>query len=208
MMVLQKHMESEQIMKKSVVCVMVLAILLCLVFTGCGQKNDPQQPHDSEMEASQALAFAEELIYRYETYVNLGIACDFDYNYAYTEEEIREIRDLLSDEQRLYLASPQRCICCTTYEQAKAHTLRCIDESLLEHITEDYVIYQDVLYFFMGNKGGLTYHNVRLKEFSDAMIVATADLHNSGGLYEETQVFTIVQTPQGYKLTEIALENP
>lgn len=152
-----------------------------------------------------ALSIAQELISRYETYNNIGIVCDLDFESTFSKEEYDAVWNLLSDDQQMRISSAAKCLCCKTYEQAKQHVSNCIDSALLNYTAEDYVIYNDNLYFFMGYKGGITYKDVSLEEFNNVKIVAFAHLYGSGGNYCGTCKFTIEKKDESYLIVGLVV---
>lgn len=195
--------------------VILLSVILIVILTkneesDLGNERKARPKNNSEqalpLEKEEAVLIAETLVGRYETYDNVGIACELDFDFSLSDEEYQEMWGLLSEDQRMYLATPAECLCCTSYEKAREHTETIIDESLLSYLTDDYVVYKDKLYFFMGNVGGTSYQNVTIGEFSNNVIFAYADKMGSGDNYCGTYRFKIVKAKDEYKLTEIVEE--
>lgn len=96
-----------------------------------------------------------DLVGRYENYLNIGIGCKLDFDW---DIEGEESIDLLPEEKGEFVAMPIKTLECSTYEGALEQTYSYIDESLIGNeimdFTSDlYVYHNDELYFFWGNKG-------------------------------------------------------
>lgn len=159
--------------------------------------------YNQGIEKNNALEISAELISKYETYYNMNIACELDYAYEFTQEELEGVWGALTDEQQELLSCSYKCLCCKSYEEAKAHTEQYIDSSLLIRMSKDYIVYEGNLYFFMGNKGAVSFHNIQLKNYTNDEITATADLYGSGNNYCETYLFTIEYVGDNYKITAV-----
>lgn len=149
---------------------------------------------------SEALSIARELVARYNTYNSTGIACDLVNDYS--EEDERAILNLLSEDQRGYYAYALKSTCCKTYDEAKQQLENYIDSSLLSHINDDYVVYNNDLYFIMGGMGTASYQDVSLDEFGQEKIVASAEMYIGNDYYIGTCQFTIENRGQNYIITD------
>lgn len=159
-----------------------------------------------QLTEAEALKIAKKLISQYETYNNMGVACDLKVDDNLSSAESKAIWEMLPDDiQGAYDGYPEKSMCCKTYEEAKMHVYECIDSSLVTHISEAYVSYNDELFFFMGNKGGVTYQNVCLKKYNNERIIASADFYGSGDNYCGTYKFTITKEMH-YKISNITEE--
>lgn len=145
---------------------------------------------------------ADDLVSRYENYVNIGIGCKLDFDW---DIEGEEIIGLLPEEKRDLVAMPIKAPECATYEEALEETYKSIDTSLMDQEILDftaglYVYHNDELYFFWGNKGLITYQDTAVEEVTDNGMVVTSDLYTSGGELYETDRFTIEKVDDHYKI--------
>ena len=118
----------------------------------------------STISKSEALTIAKDIIKHYQTYENVGIACDFDYNVSSADYDA--LWNMLSEDQRGYLEEPYKCKCCKTYNQALQHLHKYVDSSLIDYVSKDYVVYKGNLYFFMGAKGSISYQNIKWRHLN------------------------------------------
>ena len=161
------------------------------------QKNEP-------IEREKAVSIAKGLIEHYETYVNMGIACDLDSTNNLPQEDLEAMWNQLSEEQQGYLAARARkCKCCKTYEEAKNHLYRLFDPGIIKYISNDYVVYKGNLYFFMGAKGFISYENVVFMRYENDGFVVSADEYGSGDNYCGTVAFSFRKEGTGYVLNKI-----
>lgn len=149
---------------------------------------------------SEATKIAKDLISRYETFENMGVVCDLEVTESFNEE--KEIKKLLTEDQRAYLERPHKSTCCKTYAQAKKHKQSCIDDSVANYMSTDYAKYKGNLYFFMQNQGSVNYKDVSVKEYNENRIIAIADLYGSGDNYCGTYEF-IITKKDDYKITSV-----
>ena len=168
------------------------------------EKESTSSKKPTSLTKSEAQKIAKELVERYSTYENIGIACDLYYDTNMSQEKLDAINNMLSEDQKQYLGGiPQKSLCCKTYKDAVAHTKRCIDSSLLRYTTKDYVEYSGNVYFFMGNVGSTMYVNISVESYNNDKIIARADMLNSGDMYCETYEFTIEKVSGNYKVMKV-----
>lgn len=214
-------------MKRNLTLILTVLMLVSL-FTGCSTANEkaPNEADNSSSETAQSedpnkeaeanasqkepeievpeeySQLANELVSRYENYVNFGIGCKLDFDW---EIEGEEIIGLLPEEKRDLVNLPIKAVQCSTYEEALEETYDAIDASLMDQEILDftaglYVIYNDELYFFWGNKGLISYQDTAVEEVTDKGMVVTSDLYTSGGELYETDKFTIEKANDHYKI--------
>lgn len=212
-------------------------IMLVSLFAGCGSENgdatngtgsstetgqseepnggteaeaDPGKEDKDELDANipeEYSQMADELVNRYENYINIGIGCKLDFDW---EIEGDEIIGLLPEEKRDLVNMPIKAPECATYEEALEETYKAIDASLMDQEILDftaglYVVYNDELYFFWGNKGLITYQDTAVEDVTDNGMVVTSDLYTSGGELYKTDKFTIEKIDDHYKIVSMEI---
>lgn len=213
---------------KRYLALMLTVIMLVSLLAGCGSADkevtsgtdnsstgaEQSEGPNGETEASSSeegtetdipeeySQLADELVGRYENYVNIGIGCKLDFDW---DIEGDEIIALLPEEKRDLVAMPIKAVGCGTYEEALEQTYSYIDESLmdqeiLDFTAELYVYYNDELYFFWGNKGLVTYQDTAVEEVTDNGMVVVSDLYTSGGELYETDRLTIEKVNDNFKI--------
>lgn len=184
---------------------LLAALLLAGLLAGCGDPGAEQSL--SREEYSQ---LAEELVGRYENYVNIGIGCRLDYDWDIEGEEMIA---LLPEEKRDLVNMPIRAVGCGSYEEALEETYQYIDGSLLDKeilgfTAELCLLYDGELYFFWGNKGLVTYRDTAVEEVTDGGMVVTSNLYSSGGELYEKDRFTVKKENDRFRIVgmEVAEE--
>lgn len=166
-------------------------------------ENPTTQVTTSNITEQEALKIAERLVGCYSMYENFGTVCETQN--ILDSEEWDNVYALLTEEQTMYMGTILRCVCCKTPEQAIEHVYNCIDTSLAEsmYMNKDYVSYNGNLYVMLGAVGAGGCENVRIKSYTDNVIVAYADSLTSYDEVYSTLTLTIENIDGTYKITSV-----
>lgn len=135
---------------------------------------------DITINEEEALAIANELIGRYTCFMNVGMACIADFSPELTVDEEEEIWNMLTEKQQEELGYSFvifKSLCCNNYDEAVKETMKFIDSSLIYYLNEDYVVYNDELYFFLGARGFVFWDNVEVESYDEEKITVLADCY-------------------------------
>ncbi|MBQ3215168.1 MAG: M56 family metallopeptidase [Oscillospiraceae bacterium] len=137
-------------------------------------------PPDPDVNLTEALAIAEDVIYRYMWYKAVGICCDF-------EPVTADMSQYLSAAQKEHYFNEQyRLSCCKSIEEVNNHIDGIILKSEQKHGHPDNLLFhndKDELFLIVIPTEYSPYRNIQIQEVSDSIIIATADIFDEDGTY-------------------------
>lgn len=149
-----------------------------------------------------ALAIAKDRINKYYSLMTLRACCDYALVMGDMSQYISEVP------REGYFDYQYRLVCCHTPEEVRAHIDRILDPSLNRGYPDDKLFTDDEgnLYLIVLPTGGGCYDNIKVAEFDDNHIVATAEEWDYG---EIVRVATFVIEIEGdnHTIREVDIED-
>ena len=148
-----------------------------------------------------ALAIAKDRIEKYNRLMMLRACCDYELVMEDMSQYISEIPEEGYYDYQYQLA------CCHTPEEVRAHIDRILDPSLNRGYPDDKLFTDDEgnLYLIVLPTGGGAYDNIRVAEFDDDHIVATAEEWDYGTI-ENVATFVIEKERDDFIIREVDIE--
>ena len=156
-----------------------------------------------EPEKLTALRIAEEKIRLYKRYKFIGIACEYgDLGY-------KDMSRFLTEEQKKeYYQYQYWILCCHTAEEVKAHIDKHFGENVKGGYSEDKLFTDDEgkLYVIVTPTDTLGYNDIKILEYTDTQIVATAQVSDLSETFA-VATFTLQMIDGEFVVVSVTTEN-